>query len=181
MNRMKAMVFVIVMLVFGLLAPVMASTYLFQPEPTGMAALDASGNINWSGLFSSIERYKPGSNPGLYTHSLDTAAGGTSLPGALNGGNFLAGQGLSLDSLGNFSGTDRYRNEKVASVVAALAGFFAADRLGTGTGNDMHISFSTVGSTYMFPPTPVPLPPSLWFLFSGLGLLGVARRRWWRQ
>ncbi|MEA3240622.1 MAG: hypothetical protein U9P37_03460 [Pseudomonadota bacterium] len=171
MNRMKAMVFIMVILVFGLVAPAMASTYLFQPEPTGMAALDASGNVNWSGLFASIERYKPGSNPGLYTHSPDTAAGGTSLFGALNDGNFFAGQGLSLDPWGNFSGTARYGNERVAAVVAALAGFLADDRLGTGT--EIHLL-----STYE---CSIPLPPSLWCLFSGLGLLGVARRRWWRQ
>ncbi|MEA2108224.1 MAG: VPLPA-CTERM sorting domain-containing protein [Pseudomonadota bacterium] len=176
MNRMKAMVFIMVILVFGLVAPAMASTYLFQPEPTGMAALDASGNVNWSGLFASIERYKPGSNPGLYTHSPDTAAGGTSLFGALNDGNFFAGQGLSLDPWGNFSGTARYGNERVAAVVAALAGFLGEDHVNYSSIPDRYRSFKTLGVTC----SPVPLPPSLWFLFSGLGLLGVARRRWWR-
>ncbi|MEA3240790.1 MAG: VPLPA-CTERM sorting domain-containing protein, partial [Pseudomonadota bacterium] len=81
-----------------------------------------------------------------------------------------AGQGLSPDVWGNFSGTARFGNERVAAVVAVLAGFLADDRPGIGADIQLLSTCSPVSS--------VPLPPSLWFLFSGLGLLGVARRRW---
>jgi hypothetical protein len=60
-------------------------------------------------------------------------------------------------------------------VVAALAGYFGDDRIGIGA--DIHLSFNTFGQTSRV----VPLPGSLWFLFSGLRMLGVARRGWWRK
>ena len=177
MDMIKTVLFAIVILVFGMVATSMASTYIFQPEPTAVYSFDGTGNINWSGLFDSIERYKPGSHHELYTHALDAPAGGNSFTGFVGGGNFFAGQGLSLDSWGNLSGIGQHRNEKVSAVVAALAGFLGADRHGLGNA-DIHLSFNNYGSTYT-PSTTVPLPGSLWFLFSGLGMLGVARRGWW--
>ncbi|MCK4378287.1 MAG: VPLPA-CTERM sorting domain-containing protein [Deltaproteobacteria bacterium] len=176
MGTIKMMLFAIVILVFGIVATAMASTYIFQPEPTEMYAFDGNGNINWSGLFNSIERYKSGSGSELYVHSSD-AAGGTVFTAGRSVGGFFASQGLSLDSWGNLSGIGQHRNEKVSAVVAALAGFLGDDRLGIGA--DIHLSFNNSGSTYS--PAPVPLPASLWFLFSGLGMLGIARRGWWRK
>ena len=133
---------------------------------------------NEPGIFNAdtIERYKPGLHHELYTHALDAPAGGNSFTGFVGGGNFFAGQGLSLDSWGDLSGIGQHRNEKVSAVVAALAGFLGDDRLGIGT--DIHLSFNAYGATYC---SQVPLPGSLWFLFSGLGVLGVARRGWWRK
>ncbi len=179
MDMIKTVLFAIVILVFGMVATSMASTYIFQPEPTAVYSFDGTGNINWSGLFDSIERYKPGSHHELYTHALDAPAGGNSFTGFVGGGNFFAGQGLSLDSWGDLSGIGQHRNEKVSAVIAALAGFLGDDRVGIGSNPDRYHSFSTFGQTSCV--CTVPLPGSLWFLFSGLGMLGVARRGWWRK
>ena len=176
MDMIKTILFVMVIFVLGLVSTATASAYTFQSDPSDMYTFDGNGNVDWSGLFDTIERYKPSSHHELYTHSLDAPAGGSSFTGFVNGGNFFAGQGLSLDSWGDLSGIGQHRNEKVSAVVAALAGFLGDDRLGIGT--DIHLSFNAYGATYC---SQVPLPGSLWFLFSGLGVLGVARRGWWRK
>jgi hypothetical protein len=179
MDMIKKMLFAIVILVLGLVSAATASTYYtFQPDSSDMYTFDGNGNVDWSGLFDTIERYNPGSHRELYTHSEDAVAGGTALGDAVNNRGFFAGQGLSLDFWGNLSGIGRHGNEKFSAVVAALAGFLDDDRLGIGA--DINFSFNTFGSTYS-PVSQVPLPGSLWFLFSGLGMLGVARRGWWRK
>ena len=175
MGLTKKLLCIIVILVFGIAGVATASAYTFQPDSSAMYSFAGNGNINWSGLFDSIERYKPGSHRELYTHSEDAVAGGTVLGGAANNGSFFAVQGLSLDSWGNFNAADQHINEKVLAVVAALGGFLGADRLDFGARSDRHLSFSTFGQESCV----VPLPGSLWFLFSGLGMLGVVRRGWW--
>jgi hypothetical protein len=85
MGTIKKMLLVIVLLVFGMVATSMASTYIFQPEPTAMYSFDGTGNINWSGLFDSIEQDKPASHHGLYAHALDATPGGTAFSGGVSG------------------------------------------------------------------------------------------------
>ncbi|NIA19865.1 MAG: hypothetical protein GWP07_05490 [Xanthomonadaceae bacterium] len=178
MGRIKTLLCITIILVFGMVTTAMASTFLFQPEPTSLSVVEGNGTINWSGLFASIDQYKPASHRGFYTHTLDATPGGSST-GGLSGGSFFAGQGLSLDSGGNLSGIGQHRNGKVSAVVAALAGFIGADRLdGFIPHSDRHLSFNTYGETCS--PALVPLPGSWWFLFSGFGTL-LASRRWWRR
>ena len=179
MDMIKTILFVMVIFVLGLVSTATASAYTFQSDPSDMYTFDGNGNVDWSGLFDTIERYKPSSHHELYTHSLDAPAGGSSFAGFVGGGNFFAGQGLSLDSWGNLSGIGQHRNEKVSAVIAALACFLGDDRVGIGSNPDRYHSFSTFGQTSCV--CTVPLPGSLWFLFSGLGMLGVARRGWWRK
>ena len=173
MGRVKTLLCIIVILVFGMVSTAMASTFLFQPEPTTVSAFDGNGTINWSGLFASIDHYKPASHRAFYTHGADATPGGTFSGGESAGGVFV-GQGLSLDF-----GAGRHLNEKVAAVVAALAGCVGTDHLDFGSNLDQYRSFSALGATYS-PVSTVPLPGSLWFLFSGFGTL-LATRRWWRK
>ncbi len=173
MSVRKTALSLIMILVLGVLSPAMASTYLFQPAPSSLNVFDESGDVNWLNLFDSIEYYKPGSHVGTYTHFGNAAAGGSALNDSVNGGTFFAGQGLSLDPWGGVSG-----NEKFSAVVAALAGCIGADCFDFSPQSDRKLSFTTFGETYC--PRPVPLPDSLWFLFSGFGTL-LAVRRWRRE
>jgi len=175
MGMIKKILFVIAILVFGLVATVMAST--FQSESTNMSALDGTGNINWSGLFDSIERYKQGSGNELYVHPMAAVAEGAGFTDAIRKSSVFAGQGGALDSWGDLSGADQYINEKVSGVDGALTGSIGAD--GVGFDSISHLRFDTFGTTYS-PVSNVPLPGSLWFLFSGFGTL-LATRRWWRK
>lgn len=172
MTRIKTLLFAIVILVFGMAVTSMASTYIAQPGPT--ATYHGDGDINWTGLFNSLEQYELGSHHELYTHSLDTV-GGTMFADVGSARDVFVGQGLSLPFWEAPSATGQYGNERISAVVAALAGFLRDDRIGSGTA--IHHSFNTLGQTSNI----VPIPGSLWFLFSGLGMLGIARRGWWRK
>lgn len=173
MGRLKTLLCITIILVFGMVATAVASTFLFQPEPTALSAVEGNGTINWSGLFASIDQYKPASHFELYTHSSDATRGGT-FPAGVTGSGVFIDQRLSLDS-----GAGQQLNEKVAAVVAALAGCIGTDRLDLDVNYDRYRSFSTFGETCSPCPT-VPLPGSLWFLCSGFGTLLATRRWWWK-
>ena len=145
MSMKQTALFFTIILVFGVVSRVVASTYLIQSAPTSLSAFDESGSIHWSELFDSIEQYTSGSRAWMYTHS--EAAGGAALDAAVNGDVFFAG------------------HQGIGSV--------------TFNQDDIHLRFETFGSMYCEKPANVPLPASLWFLFSGFGTL-LAIRRWWR-
>jgi len=175
MGVKKTALSLIMILVFGVLSTAAASTYFFQPASSSLNVFDEGGNINWSDLFDSIEQYNPGSHVEMYTHSGDTAGGETALNGPANSGGFFAGQGLSLDPWSGVSG-----HEKFSAVVAALAGCIGTDLFDYSSQTDRRFSFNTFGETCSPRRPPVPLPGSLWFLFSGFGTL-LATRRWRRK
>ena len=175
MSMKKTVLCAVMIFVFILVPAAMASTFTAQLGANSPSAFDGDGNINWSGLFNSIEQYKPGSHYNSYTHSED-AAGGSAFADVSSGVGMFVGQGLSLASGGNPSGIGRHGNEKFSAVVAALAGCPGADQ--PGYNSTFQLRFETFGSIYS--PRPVPLPGSLWFLFSGFGTL-LAARRWRRK
>ncbi|MCP4686462.1 MAG: hypothetical protein GY859_00325, partial [Desulfobacterales bacterium] len=112
----------------------------------------------------------------LWVTALDSAAAGASMGhDGQGGGDYFAGQGISLNHWQNLPNTAQdITYDFSASEIAGLTGYLSDGNFGLGFDPDCHFYNSGITLTIE---TAVPIPGAIWLMFAGLaGIIGVRRK-----